>query len=223
MTDTLGHLVWWRVTEPLNLDHATLSRVLASVGIPAPRKAIPIDVFRRLTSNTRKTYALDEGSTLECTLAIVQSGNDKTLNRHMVGTVRDGGGATKNIMKIGDVAFYKPPRGQHSKARLRVVSAIGPFGAQAADFAACLRSEYESAVRGAVDTQAIRRIVRAHLAEQGAVYLDGPYFVTARCEALEALFEAIGGGSFMHTVPLVDSPAQREFVARFTDTEEVAS
>lgn len=219
MSDHFGHLVLWKVAESSELSHDTLAEILAGTDVPVPNRPLPIDAFRRLSS-AKKAYPLDQG-TLEITLATVESKSDKVLSRHLVGTVRNDAGVTQTIRKLGDVAFYKPPRGQHSKARMRIVT-HAPYPHQAADFAAHLRSEYERAAKGgALDAQSIRRLVRGYLTQRGAVYLDGPYFTPDPCEALRGIFTTLGGSSFMHTVPLPDTAEQRAFVARFA--EEVAA
>lgn len=215
-----GHLVWWKVAEHSELDHDTLTRILAGTAAPIPARPLPIDVFRRLNS-AKRSYPVGE-LTLDLTLAAVESKSEKVIARHIVGTVHNDAGVNQEIQKLGDVAFYRPPRGQNSKARLRVVPLVQTaYRQEAADFAAYLRAEYERGIKGALDAQALRRVVRGYLARRGAIYLDGPYFMQTTCEDLAGLFAALGGSSFMHTVPLPDTPEQRAFVARFT--EEVAA
>lgn len=221
MTEYLGNLIWWKVVDDIGLDHHRLTELLAGTDIGVPAAPIPIDVFRRL-SNVKRTFPLsndestrERSGVLECTLATVESRNPSMLVRHMVGTVKRDG-MVRSIDRIGDVAFYKPPRGKHSKARMRIV--VGKQHQEAAQqYAGLLRETYERGVKGALDSQAVRRVVRGYLAEHGAVYLDGPYFCEQESviQALSTLFSSIEeGGSHMHTVPLVDTPAQRAFIDR---------
>jgi len=223
MSELMGHLVWWKVTNGVDMDFDQLTALLAGTGIDPPNhRPVPIDVFRRVSGLTR-TYPLEGDDTLELMLAKVESKVTSMMSRHMVATVRNGAGVVQVVRKVGDVAFYKPPRRQHSKARLRVIAGGGPHAEHAQDFAQYVRAEYDRGVKGAVDSQAIRRLIRTHLATHGAVYLDGPYFIEneEQCAGLESLFSALGEGSFMHVVPLLDTPKQREFVTRHAGAEEV--
>lgn len=214
MTDLLGYLLWWKVAMNVDIGHDTVSTLLKGTGATLPSRPIPVDVFRRLTTDLKKTYPLDGDRSLEMSLAPVDSHNDSMMLRHLVGTVRNSGNVVVWVGKVGDAAFYKPPRGQHSKARLRVLANASSYTDQGEDFANLIRAEYQRGVRGALDSQAIRRVVRSCLAHHKAVYLDGPYFTEngIQCEALGPLFDALGKDSFMHTVPLVDTPAQRAFL-----------
>lgn len=209
----LGHLIWWRVGE-IELDHDTLAGLLEGTGVSGPPRPNPADVFRRVTGKeVLKSYPL-ETDTLECTLAPVESKTDSVLMRHMVGTVKNSAGVVQLVRKIGDVAFYRPPRRQPSKARLRVVPGSDLYPSQAEDFARFVRAEYDNGVKGALDGQAIRRVVRLILAEEQAVYLGGTYFVEhlQQGEVLRALFERLGDDSFMHVVKLEDTPEHRQVV-----------
>lgn len=220
----LGHLLWWKVGA-VNLTHADLAAALKGTGIEAPKRPIPVDVFRKMTSTTKALYTLDDGLDLECTIAKVESGSDKMLVHHLVGTLKRGQ-VTEMVRKIGEIVFYKPPKGQHSKARLRVVpQPPGRWDKEVEAFVASLRQQYDEGVKGALDGQAIRRLVRAHLARTGVVYVDGPYFFESRVQVadLEALFAALGDNSFMFDVPIMDIERNRAFLARTTTTEENGS
>lgn len=213
---TLGHLIWWSVSGQASITLDALDSVLADTGVPVPSRPLPIDVFRRLTGEAKKTYPL-EIHTLEITVAKVESKTDSMLVRHMVGTVKSNAGVVQTVRKLGDVAFYKPPRGQQSKARMRVLpDAEWPH--ETADFVAYLHAEYRRGVQGTVDAQGIRRVVRNYLANQGAIYLDGPYFITsdAPYEALRPLFGLLGKDSNVHVVPLPDTPEQQAWLAEHT-------
>ena len=230
MTDTLGYLIWWKVGD-VDLDHDQLEKVLAA-DIPLPPRPIPIDVYRRVTGpKTIGRYDLsDSEHYLELSLVPIDAKSDKMSTRHIVGTMKTHTGQPVLVRKAGDVAFYKPPRGKNSKARMRVTTIpplegwAGPVG----EFADQLRFEYEQGVKGVLDDQAIRRLIRAYLTrEQHAVYLDGPWFIEgergrdARI-ALEPLFEALGEDSFIHSVPLPDSDYDARFLARYQKEEEEA-
>lgn len=216
----LGHLLWWRVGE-VNLTHEDLERVLKGTGIPVPARPIPIDVFRKMTTTTKALYTLERGLDLECTIAPVASTSDKMLVHHMVGTLKRGN-VTEMVRKLGEVVFYKPPRGQHSKSRLRIVpQPPGMWGKEVDAFVALLRQQYDEGVKGALDGQAIRRIVRAHLAAREVRYVDGPYFFENRNQVaeLEPLFSALLDDSFIFDVPIEDTERNRAFINR-THTED---
>lgn len=225
MTELLGYLMWWKIVGQVDMTFDDLAGLVADTEAVPHHRPIPADVFRRICGMT-KAYPLDSppsplgsGATLEMSLHKVDAKVSSMMARHMVATVRNDANVVQAVAKAGDLAFYKPPRGQHSKARLRVVALGGPYAEQASDFARDIRAEYDRGVKGAVDSQAVRRVIRAYLAAQGAIYLDGPYFMKdeAQCAGLERLFSALGGGSFMHVVPLLDSPEQRAFVERYTE------
>lgn len=208
----LGHLMWWKVSD-LTLDQDALYQALVDTKLGATHRPSPIDVFRRITREMKGTYPLEGGDTLEIAAVHVDASSDKMLTRHLVGTVTNDRGVVQAIRKVGDATFYKPPRGQHSKARLRIV-AMGPFPREAEIFASQMRTAYDEGVQGFVTGQAVRQLVRKYLAKQGAIYLGGPYFIERpeQAEALVPIFKALGERSFMHIVPLVDTPEQREFL-----------
>lgn len=218
----LGHLLWWKVGA-VDLTHADLAEALKDTGVEAPKRPIPVDVFRKMTSTAKAVYTLDEGLDLECTIAKVDSGNDKMLVHHLVGTLKRGQ-VTEKVRKIGEIVFYKPPKGQHSKARLRVVpQPPGRWEKEVAAFVTSLRQQYSEGIKGALDGQAIRRLVRAHLAKTGVVYVDGPYFFESRDQVaeLEPLFAALGDNSFIMDIPILDNERNRAFLARTNyNTEE---
>jgi glutathione S-transferase len=90
-----------------------------------------------------------------------------------------------------------------------------PDRKQVERFAEALRSEYQRA-QVVLDPQAVRRLVRRLLAEADALYLDGPYFVLdeEQLAPLWHLFNALDHESYIHTVPMPDTLAQREFLTR---------
>ena len=224
MTDNLGYLLWWKVGE-VNLDHDQLEQALAGTDIPLPARPIPHDVFRRITGSASAKFDLadaDAGDTLELTLVPIDSRSDKMLLRHLVGTHKSQTGTPRVVRKVGDVAFYYPPRGKNSKARMRVTlvpSIIEQWQQGVTEFAEHLRQAYAQGVKGVLDGQAIRRLIRAHLAKHKALYLDGPYFLQDKdlgevTAPLVTLFEALGEDSYMHHVPLPDRHRDKEYLAR---------
>lgn len=216
MTD-LGHLLLWRVGGEVNVDYDTLTKVLKDTGITLPPKPLPVDVFRRLSSLTRTYPIPDSSDVIECSLATVDSKNDNLLLRHIVTSVKHDGIALRHT-KGGDVAFYFPPRGQWSKARMRVLTG-GEYPEQAEQFGQVIREQYDKGVKGALEAQTIRRLVRTYLAERKALYLEGPYFIeyANSVSGLKPLFDLLGEDSYLHSLPVPDTPQQRAFLLRGFD------
>jgi hypothetical protein len=129
----------------------------------------------------------------------------------MVRSVYDADGLPVAHEKVGDVVFYKPPRGRPSKARVRV-SALAS-GPDVEEFARRMREEYDNAL-GAVDAQGVRRLIRAHLAAHHAIHVGGPYLLPSEVglDSLRMFIAGLGGGSTIHSVPVVDNAEQRRFV-----------
>lgn len=214
----LGHLVWWRVAGD-TVSHDDAAQALGESGA-LPDRPIPIDVFRRITgSRAISRYTLPDGNDLELSAVAAEPPNDKMLVRHMVAKVTNEKGIVLATRKVGDAVFYRPPRGQNHKSRMRITSGGNiesewehPINA----YVASLRQQYERGVAGSLDVQGVRRLVRNTLNELGALYLDGPYFVldTSVLIGLRTLFDRLGQDSFIHTVPLPNEPDQRALIAR---------
>lgn len=215
MSDHLGHLVWYTVSG--NKEGVEQNKILSLFkehGIPAPKPPLPVDVFRRLTGiDGGANYDLDDERTVHLELHKVES-QQTMLVRHIVRSVKKNG-VVESIDKVGDVAFYKPPRGKPERSRMRVT----PFPEGFPDwkeiekFADALRGEYARALN-VLDPQAVRRLVRRMLAGCGAIYLDGPYFVldVDQLHPLMHLFNLLDYDSYMHTVPMPDTQSQRDFL-----------
>jgi hypothetical protein len=224
--DYLGYLVWWRVGSPqVRLTDAERMMVELGFDIPPPNPILPIDAFRRLTGEARNAYPLDdEGRTVTLELHNATSPHTMVI-RHIVRTVKKDG-VTESVGKVGDCAFYKPPRGQNHRARMRVTvfpEAL-PDVAQVNAFAGGLRSEYDRALNY-LDPQATRRLVRQYLRSAGAVYLDGPYFLKQEAHAvgMERFFNWLGDGGRCHVVPVVDDPRVRQMLSAGTEMESEVS
>lgn len=220
MTEYLGHLLWWTITET-TMPYPVVHRTLLCGNIAPPARPLPVDVFRRLTGPRIKRIYPVEDHVLECTLAPVDTRGDSLMTRHMVATVKNQQGVTQAVRKIGDVAFRKPARGKPEKGRMRVVPSGDFYPEQTQAFAAWLRAEYDRGVAGELDAQALRRLVRAHLSRIGAVWVNGLYYLDKRdsADALKPLFALLGESGFLHIAPLVDTDEQRRFVAQHTRLE----
>lgn len=212
---SLGWVLLWQIGDG-NL-HVPLAGLADIPGIELPDRPIPIDVYRRVTGSSSVLRTRLEDGELEVRTANAESPSDKMLIRHLIATVAERGVA-KRVERVGDAAFYKPPRGKNSKARMRVtVTTTDPLIKQQVEaYANELRTRYSEGVTGHLDAQAVRRLVRRHLARIGALYLGGPYFVLDRdgCEALRPLFDDLGEAGMLHLFPLPDTPEERAFLVQ---------
>lgn len=213
--DYLGYAAWWSVGA-VSIPRAQAEALLGDLqlAVPPPKEILPHDAFRRLTSEMRRTYPLEDAE-VELTLHNAP-GPDTMMVRHIVRTVTSGG-IVRSADKVGDCAFYRPPRGQNHRARMRVTvfpEAL-PDRGEVEEFAAALRAEYDRALT-MLDAQAIRRLVRNFLRSAGALYASGVYLLReeTHVQALEDLFQVLGPECEFHAVPLTDDPrSQRLFGA----------
>lgn len=220
----LGYLTWMHIA----CRELTYSAVEGLPGIALPSKPLPVDVFRRITGvDGKHRYSLEDEGEVVLEAVTVKPPSDRMLTRHLVAHVNDGEGVTQKIVRVGDAAFYKPPKGQHSKARLRVTTVQGLDGIRkpVEAYAETLRNKYDVGIAGQLDDQAVRRLVRNHLAENQALYMEGPYFHldTDLLAPLYPLFELLGPDSLIHSVPLPDSSENRDLVRRMVERSEARS
>jgi hypothetical protein len=213
LTSVIGYLTWTHVVG----SEVTLDAVEDLLdGVELPARPIPIDVFRRVTgTQSTSRHALDD---LEVVLSAVKAKSPDTMVvRDLVMTVAKDG-VTQSISRVGTAVFYKPPRNDHGKARMRVETHAveQSFREVVANYVQGLRETYERGCAGHLDEQAVRRLVRRHLISHNALYLGGPYF-TLEAEAVDALrplFSRLSTDSVFHTVPMPDRPEDRELLAR---------
>lgn len=126
------------------------------------------------------------------------------LVRHIVRHNR----TTNQYAKVGEAVFYKPPKGQPSKSRMRInVHSQDPA---VAAFAQRVRETYDRALLN-LDAQAVRRVIRSHLTAVGALSLSGPYFFEkdAHVTPLQALFVHLGPGSVIYRMAVEDTDVNR--------------
>lgn len=208
MTDLLGHLVWWNVGG-VNVPLDGMESLLNRLGITPPKRPAPIDAFRRLTSDARYRYELDDHEvTLDC--HNVES-PDSILNRHIVRTLTTRDGVNVSIRRVGECSFNRK-----SNRRIRVVTqAQGlPDADRIEIFAQGLRDGWDVAVNVA-DAQAIRRLVRGYLTDHHALPLDGPYFMMHEGDVrrLQELLTELGGGCRCRWVPVIDDADRRDMIS----------
>lgn len=201
---TLGYLVWWRVADT-TLDQDTAAAIADKLGIPAPNRPAPVDVFRKLTGTPFARRVGDEVTRLELHPAESQR---TMLVRHVVEHVTVNSVA-KSHRRVGEAVFYKPPRDRPSKARLRITM-DDPNAEWLTRYADQLRTEYHRSLN-AFDEQGVRRLVRAYLNSVQALFVDGVYFLReeAHADQLEWLFDQLGGDCRCNQAPLVDGVRSR--------------
>lgn len=215
--ETLGTLLWWKVGEPaLTIDE--LREHMEQIGMgtsAAPKPLIPIDVFRRLTgpAGAEGKYKLG-GAWIR--LRLERSRETDTMLTRTILRDNDNGGAR---LEVGDFVFYKPPRGEPDRARLRVtlrdVSDL-PDKRAIERFGTALKEAFAHDMEH-LDSQAVRRTARRFLVEHHAIHIDGVYFVPdgERAVQLAGLLEdRVLGGSVAWTMPVYDDAFGRFFIIK---------
>lgn len=207
---TLGYLAWWRVADT-SLDQDTATAIADKLGIKAPSRPAPVDVFRKLAG---AKFADREGDdVVELRLHPVES--QRTMRvRHIVkhtsrASDKAGGLIPVSHDRVGEAVFYKPPRARPSKARLRI-TLNDPNDEWLARYAEALRQEYNHHLV-AFDVQAVRRLVRLYLASVQALYIDGVYFLREKehVDNLMWLFSQLGGDCRCYETMLLDNHTTR--------------
>jgi hypothetical protein len=202
---TIGSLVWWSIPDAASLSTSALSQLVGELALNAPGVSRPpVDTFRRLSSSASTAYELDDAHiTLDLRTVPSQS---TMLVRHVVRSERRDG-TLVSARRVGDFAFYKPPRDQPERARVRATPMPGdlPDREQIESFVKSLRVAYKDALR-TIDSQALRRTVRAFLRNADATYMDGPYFVPNEedAERLSKLLDSVEGCVSWHLGVLDD-------------------
>lgn len=170
--------------------------------VKPPAGILPVDAFRRMTGETdghRVDYPLqDAGRYVVLRLEPTTSPQGTMLTRAILRTVFSEGNIRQRVGKVGDVVFYKPPRGEQHKARLRITltpeAKALPDAERLHRYVDVLRAEYDRAQHH-INGQAIRRLVRSYLAKVDALHMDGPYFIERIEDAarLREFLSDIGG------------------------------
>lgn len=220
----LGYLAWWGVSD-VRLTTTDAERMVAELrlDVAPPRPPAPIDVFRRLVTVEHTYPGFWRDGTEECMVHLglhtVESPSDSMMVKHIVMTKKVGN-VTKYIDRVGEVAFYKPPRGQASRARIRTQVENGPTAdPEVTSYAKMLHDRYDLWL-DSIDDQGARRLVRAFLKSVDARYLNGVYVLpgVGHAAQLEAMIGRLGGSSYCHTAPLVDNEIAREMLAMEEET-----
>lgn len=219
----LGYLAWWGVSD-VRLTPTDAEQMMSELGleIPPPKPPAPVDVFRRLGTEQRVFPGTWREEEAEVTLSLHPVESQKTmLVRHVVETVRQKG-IVRSMDYLGEVAFYKPPKGQPSKARMRAqVSDPRP---EVQSYVAHLRDYYAASLTS-IDDQGGRRLIRSFLRSIDAAYLNGVYVLPGVGQAgqLEAMIGRLGGASYCHIAPLVDTPSTRAMFSQIQIIDEGGS
>ena len=205
---TLGYIVWWRVKDTM-LSPETAERIAEKLGIPAPQRPAPIDVFRKMAGRDHERH---DGSIREKVLLHPANSQRTMVVRHIV-RHRYVDEVPQSHDRVGEAVFYKPPRDKPSKARMRV-SLDEPDDDWLAPFAAQLRADYAAGL-DAFDAQGVRRLVRAYLSKVHALYIDGVYHLRNAEDAdhLMWLFGQLGGECVCYCIPLEDTEVTRTMLS----------
>lgn len=218
MTEYLGYVTWWTVGEPTITDGELREHVMELMPeVKPPAAILPQDAFRRMTgeAGVRRYTGSDDGIVRELSLQEVSAPKSMMSRAILLTLTKDG--RRQSVDRVGDVVFYRPPRNEHHKARIRVTAVQGLAGSERQLFdlyANGVRAEYDRALHH-LNGQAVRRIVRAYLAAIEAELLGGPYLVTSRAdvERLHELLDRVGNASCRY-VAVSDDDVNRHLLGK---------
>lgn len=209
--DYLGYLVWWRVGAA-SLPARDLPTLVPQLGftVPPPAPGSPTDAFRKLAGE-ESVRPQPDGTVVTVSLHRTNTSDAAREVRHIVRTVRKDK-AVQTSERVGDVVFYRAPKGEPSKARFRAQATSSD--PQVKTYASWLRHEYQARL-DTLDSQGIRRLIRAHLAEVNALSIDGPYFVQKRehVEPLMRLFTSLNDDCSIYWLPLAETGLTRDMLS----------
>lgn len=227
----LGNLIWWSVAQEGRPSRVRLHELQEWVGelrldcpsMPRPHGA---HNFRAATGNLTRHYVDDDGLDAELTIKEAAA-NNEWISRQVMKTTKDVRNARLVTLKVAEIRFYRPTR--TSKGRRAGSEVAKPSlhpelsGTDAQQVLALIedfrtgyaeRSEY-------VSMAALRRVVRDFVTLKCDGVLVRPsgglYFVEARwaqeLHRLTKLIDRFGPEAGSHTIPLIDTPQQRQMVS----------
>jgi hypothetical protein len=226
----LGRIVLFTITDEkiLRDDLATqfASLELDESLLPAANKAV--DAFKRATSYTKESFPLSKGreGTLMCREV---SSNDDFIRRQITLEIRNAQKRKLDYAKAEAITVdfhrVRDPDNQKS-ARLEIQVNHTKLGEElpfVKGVARAIKARYDDNL-SYLDSQKVRGMVRGYLHKLNAIEIKGGvYFVhVSRDDELSRLAELVGGlggGCMMHTIPLVDLPRERAFMARTFERE----
>lgn len=230
----LGRLVLFTITdEPTRRDQ--LVAWFDELGLNKdllPAEIKPIDAFKKATSEAKDKYELPTGETAVVLCRDVDS-NPAYIKRQITREVRNTRQQQLSYNRAIECTFYRGQSGSTTDANgnatsrvrrgserfhIRVDKAGLTEGELRAvqDIARGIKARYEH-YYDHFDGNRLRATVRDYIKYLNAVEIKaGCYFVhvsrSAELRALQTLVERLGGGCFMHTIPLVDLEEQRKMV-----------
>jgi hypothetical protein len=239
----LGRLVLFTITDEPT-PRASLVQWFTDLGLNhdlLPSEIKPVDAFKKATSESKDKYTLPSGE--EC---VVLCRDVETtagyIKRQITREVREPGQKGKQLSysRAIECTFYRgrsaqvtDANGKTTKAMVRGTERVhirvdktglsdGELTA-VQDIARSLVARYEGYYDN-LDGNRLRATVRAYLKYLNALEIKaGAYFVhvskSAELAALQTLVERMGGGCFMHTIPLVDIARERKMVTAAFERE----
>lgn len=229
--EALGYLIWFTVhgtPDPLWFQLEEVHRQWAELGLDTkllPEALIPVNAFRRASSTTRLSY-VDENTGEDVELSVVRVKNNLALHeRHVIRTARHKRAATST--KFIELKFFQPDRTERGRRRgshriKHLISNSAEWSEQdlamAEKWLTTFNIEYERACAH-IREDNLRTVIRKYLmASDGALLLDGVYFVPFHHHAivsrLRSFVNSLGRGCSMEILDLIDTQEHRSTVQR---------
>jgi hypothetical protein len=223
---TIGLILWFTISGVhVKLDDITNKFDELELSTKyLPKRIQPIDAFRKATSEPKVEYAMPwVGPDIKARILIREVAKDgDQVVRHVMREMVDSSNRRLSYEKVGEAIYYRPSRGSTGPGRIR--TAVMPDLEQSerdniASLLGDVTSRYHEMMEY-LDSQAVRAVLRNYLTDLNAISVKpsgGVYFVhksrQATIEMLRQLVVWLGGTSVLHTLPLVDSPDQRDMLA----------
>ena len=226
----LGRLVLFTITDEPT-PRAKLAADFAELELDEsmlPSEIRPLDAFKKATAEAKDKYTLPTGETCEVLRREVEQ-TPAYVKQQITREVRDARKQTLSYTKAIECTFYRGtartvdgvrsvPKGSE-RVNVRVTrDGLTPEEVNAVqDIARGIVARYKNYYDN-LDGNRLRATVRNYLkGPLDAIEIKaGCYFVHAskadELARLDELVSRLGGGCFMHTIPLVDIAAQRSMV-----------
>lgn len=232
----LGWIVPFTITDEPT-EHRQLAAWFDELGLdPAilPPQPKPVDAFRKATSEAKEKYVLPDGSVCTVLCRDVDS-NENMTRRQITREVRKPKAKEPlSYTRAIEVVFWRGQSKPVTDASGAIVGRAIERGSERfqikvnregldadelraiTEIAELIRLRYLS-YYDHLDGNRIRAVIRDYIKHLRAIEIKpGLYFVHAsrstEIRALQELVRRIGGGCFMHMIPLVDLEEQRDMV-----------
>lgn len=221
----LGRL-WWYSVNNMVIAHDAARQALAACGLEHLTPAVPkdYDVFRRVSSDAKRTRVPTsrEGVFKNYLIREVSDENGIAIRRVVIET-RNAAGKRLSYDQALEMQFDK----ESGKVGFECISELQRVSNDPAvgEIQQAIIAQY-AAERGALNSYAIRELIRKVLLSSGATCVresGGVYFLLEqRCttmDALEPFFDYIGEALNVHSLPVPDNDKQRGMVRRAFEAE----